>query len=326
MNLLILSPGRRVDIVQYFKKDLSKIGGRVYTADMSPYAPALYEGEKFFLLEKNFDALDKYIDDIIKICVENEVSYILTLIDPELVLLAENKEKFERSNITPIVSSKRLVDLTFDKYKFYQEFKNKLPLLPTYDNVKDVKIEVKKGTISYPIFAKINTGSGSAGIGKINNEKELDTYVGKDNYIFQPCVLEREYGCDIYFDMISKKIVSYFIKYKLNMRSGETDKAISVKNSKIEDIIKKLDSLDFLGPIDMDIFEDKDGNFYVNEINPRFGGGYPHAYNSGVNFMEKICNNIIGKANGEDFGAYKENLVMMKYNGTLFVAKDELAK
>ena len=42
--------------------------------------------------------------------------------------------------------------------------------------------------------------------------------------------------------------------------------------------------------------------------------------------MEKICNNIIGKTNNEDFGNYRENVVMMKYNGTLFLDKDGLAK
>jgi len=326
MNLLILSPGRRVDIVQYFKKEFKKIGGKVFTADMSIYAPALYEGDEYFLLKKDFDALDKYVEDIIEICLKNDISYVITLIDPELVLLAENRDKFEKNNIIPIVSSKEIVNLTFDKYEFYKNLKDDLPLLPTYNEISVVKEEIKSGRLAYPIFAKIANGSGSAGIGKINNELELDSYLGKDDYIFQPCVLYREYGCDIYFDMKTGKIVSYFIKHKLNMRSGETDKAISVKNKKIEEIIMKLDSMAFFGPIDMDVFEDIHGNFYVNEINPRFGGGYPHAYNSGVNFMEKICQNIIGKENRKDFGNYQENLVMMKFNGTMFLNKDNLAK
>ena len=39
MNIMILSPGRRVDIVQYFKAEIHKEGGKVFTVDMSPYAP-----------------------------------------------------------------------------------------------------------------------------------------------------------------------------------------------------------------------------------------------------------------------------------------------
>ena len=63
---------------------------------------------------------------------------------------------------------------------------------------------------------------------QIFNNKELEGYKEKKNYIFQPCVLNKEFGVDMYFDMVSGKIVSLFIKEKLNMRAGETDKAISL--------------------------------------------------------------------------------------------------
>ena len=46
--------------------------------------------------------------------------------------------------------------------------------------------------------------------------------------------------------------------------------------------------------IDIDIF-DVDGQYYISEVNPRFGGGYPHAYESGCNHMKLILNNLSGK-------------------------------
>lgn len=52
MNILILSPGRRVEVVEYFKEVFHRDGGLVYTLDMSPYAPALYFGDKYFCVEK----------------------------------------------------------------------------------------------------------------------------------------------------------------------------------------------------------------------------------------------------------------------------------
>ena len=38
MNILILSPGRRVEVVEYFKEVFHRDGGLVYTLDMSPYS------------------------------------------------------------------------------------------------------------------------------------------------------------------------------------------------------------------------------------------------------------------------------------------------
>ncbi|GAA0773253.1 hypothetical protein GCM10008908_21150 [Clostridium subterminale] len=59
----------------------------------------------------------------------------------------------------------------------------------------------------------------------------------------------------------------------------------------------KLQQINFRGPIDVDVFEDKDGNLYINEMNPGFGGGYPHAYSAGVNFIDMLVKNLNGKVN-----------------------------
>jgi carbamoyl-phosphate synthase large subunit len=69
----------------------------------------------------------------------------------------------------------------------------------------------------------------------------------------------------------------------------------------------------FRGQIDIDIFE-IDGEYYFSEVNPRFGGGYPHAYACGADHMSLIRNNLMGKANLKNIGCYDIDKVMMKYN------------
>lgn len=323
MNLMILSPGRRVEIVNYFKKEIHKTGGKVYTADMTEYAPALYVGDKHFILDKDFNNLDKYINDIISICKEFNINSVISLIDPELELLSNNIEKFLDNNITPIVSKKEVINNTFDKYNFYLNYENILNVVKTYNGYKDIKDAINKNEISFPIFVKLRNGSGSAGTGKINNEDELNYYKDKENYIFQPFIKYKEFGIDVYFDIISGKIVSLFMKDKIAMRSGETDKAVSVFR---EDVLKEIMKLEnicgFRGPIDVDIFEDGKGRLYVNEINPRFGGGYPHAYNCGVDFIKNIINNLNGVENKNQIGNYENGITMMKYNGIMFKKDD----
>lgn len=103
------------------------------------------------------------------------------------------------------------------------------------------------------------------------------------------------------------------------MRAGETDKAISYKSRKVLEEIKKISQIEGLyGPIDIDVFVDEKEEVYINEINPRFGGGHPHAYGCGVNFMDMILNNINNKENKPEFFNYKENILMLKYNGLFF--------
>ena len=101
------------------------------------------------------------------------------------------------------------------------------------------------------------------------------------------------------------------------MRAGETDKAVSFKDEKLFAFIKKfVMESGFKGQIDIDIF-DVNGEYYISEVNPRFGGGYPHAYESGANHMLLIVNNLRGVANESVIGQYREGTYMMKYNELL---------
>lgn len=76
------------------------------------------------------------------------------------------------------------------------------------------------------------------------------------------------------------------------MRAGETDKAVSFKDEKLMEVIKKFVSeAGYRGQIDIDVF-DVNGEYYISEVNPRFGGGYPHAYESGANHMRLIVNTL----------------------------------
>lgn len=98
------------------------------------------------------------------------------------------------------------------------------------------------------------------------------------------------------------------------MRAGETDKSVSFKDSALFSLIEKFVlEMGYRGQIDIDIF-DANGSYYISEVNPRFGGGYPHAYESGCDHMKLILNNLQGKTNKKNIGAYESNIYMMKYN------------
>ena len=126
----------------------------------------------------------------------------------------------------------------------------------------------------------------------------------------------QEIGADVYIDVISGKVVSIFTKKKIKMRAGETDKAVSFKDPKLFALIEKFVSeAGYRGQIDIDIFN-VEGEYYLSEVNPRFGGGYPHAYEAGCNHIKMIQNNLNGIINDECIGNYEENIYMMKYNET----------
>src|SRR5690606_16998858 len=118
----------------------------------------------------------------------------------------------------------------------------------------------------------------------------------------------------VYIDMITGETVSIFLKQKIKMRAGETDKSVSIKDDNLFGLIKEfVGKAGFRGIIDIDIFK-VNGEYYISEVNPRFGGGYPHAYECGINVPKLILNNLNGIINEKSIGEYYEGIYMMKYN------------
>ena len=82
---------------------------------------------------------------------------------------------------------------------------------------------------------------------------------------------------------------------------------------------------DFAGAIDMDFFF-RDGEYYLSEINPRFGGAYLHAYGAGVDFFKLIINNINGVTNEVRIGDYDEGVLMLMYDDVVITKEVDLLR
>lgn len=313
MNILILSAGTRNKIVQYFKNEIGN-SGKVIATDMSELAPAIYEADKFYIVPAMSDP--KYLDIILDICKKEKVDALFTLIDPEISLIAKNKTRFLDIGTIPLVSEYEQVELAFDKYKMFCYLKeNGFKTAKSYVDKNEFYTDLNEGKINFPVFVKPVKGSASINISKVNSKKEIDLLFDLyDNLIIQEFLNGQEIGADVYIDPISKKVVSIFTKEKIKMRAGETDKARSFKDKELFELISRLiEKIGYEYMIDMDIF--KIGNdYYISEINPRFGGGYPHAYESGVKFTKFVINSINNVENQNHIGEYEENIYMMKYN------------
>lgn len=188
----------------------------------------------------------------------------------------------------------------------------------------DFKNAREKGDIDFPVFIKPIYGSASLGIQKVESIEELSIVfqLSKQALMIQENMNGKEFGVDCYIDLNTGHLVEIFIKEKLKMRAGETDKAVSVKNYSILSLVEKFveNSEGFFGPIDIDIFE-KDGKYYLSEVNPRFGGGYPHAYECGVDFTKYIIQNIKGEITRAKNLDYSSNVFMLKYNEVKIIKK-----
>lgn len=318
MNILILSVGTRNKIVQYFKRSLSG-NGLVIATDMSELAPALYEADKYYVVPPM--NAPNYLDTIYDICKENKVSGVLSLIDPELSLLAAHEDDFKALGTTVIGSSYELCEMSLDKYAMYQWLSSHgYKCAKSWVDKEAFFSAIDQGEATYPVFVKPAKGSASISITKVYDKETVNVlFAHEDGLMIQEFLDGQEIGADVYIDMITKEVVSIFTKKKIKMRAGETDKAVSFKNEKLFKYIEEFVlEAGYTGQIDIDLFV-VDGDYYISEVNPRFGGGYSHAYEAGCNHMTLIKNNLCGITNGSSFGKYDAGIYMMKYNDILII-------
>lgn len=309
MNILILSCGTRNKLVSYFKEN--KYFEKVVVTDCSEQAPALYEADKYYIVPRMNE--EGYLECLIDICKKEDIKTVLPLQEEELLLIALNKKLFEEQGIIPIVSDYEKVLLCKDKFllnKWLEEHAiNAVPTVLATDYLKNA-VERED------IYVKPRLGAGSVNTMPVHSKRLLEALVedAAEDLIVQPSIIGKEYGVDIYVDIISREVIACFCKEKLRMRAGETEKSVSVKNEQIKELVMKaVKALGLVGPLDVDVME-WNGEYYILEINPRFGGGYPHAYACGVSFPDYIACNGKGERNASSIDAYAENTLAMKYS------------
>lgn len=322
MNILILAAGTRNKIVQYFRKTFDGIGTVVAT-DASELSPAIYDADKYYVVPTINEP--RYIEVILDICRKEKIDGVLSLIDPELSLLAANLQRFKELRTTVIGSSYELCEMALDKMRMYRWLvAHNYKCARSWKDKEEFYKEVDAGKVSYPVFVKPYRGSASISISKVYDKETVDLlFAHEDDLMIQEFLNGQEIGADVYIDMVSGEVVSIFTKKKIKMRAGETDKAVSFKDPALFILIERFVlEAGYRGQVDIDIF-DINGQYFISEVNPRFGGGYPHAYECGCDHMKLILNNLQGVANEKCVGAYNEGIYMMKYNEVKIVEKQE---
>lgn len=290
--------------------------------DMSPNAPALYEADRQYLVPRI--TAEGYVDRILDICRKEQITGVFSLIDPELSLLAREEKKFRELGVTIIGSSYELCERTLDKWEMYQWLVGHgYACARSYVDRDAFREDVEKGAVAFPVFVKPVRGSASIAISTAEDQETVDLLLDhSQGLLIQEYLKGQEIGVDCYIDLLSGELISIFCKKKLVMRAGETDKSVSFQDPKLFELVTRfVKESGFRGQIDIDVF-DCGGTYYISEVNPRFGGGYPHAYEAGVNHMKYIVRNLEGKENIPEIGNYEEGLVMMKYSEIMMRRED----
>ena len=323
MNVLFTAIGRRVELIEHFKKHYKVVG-----VDTRELASAKYFVDTFYKVPKWNDK--EYIDTLLNICKKENIDILIPLYEKEFILLCENRERFNKTGTTLILSDKKIIEICNDKWESHRFFvDNDIDTPLTYRKgdcyPESARINLThEGSSEFPLIIKPIDGAGSQNVFKINNEKELNFFIEYvENPIIQEYIEGIEYTIDVLCDL-DGNVISIVPRERLEVRAGEVSKGRTVRNKKIiEKTLELCNKLKIdentkpIGPLTIQCIIDLDNNIKFIEVNPRFGGGVPLTFKSGVNYAEYLGEMVKGEIISPIIGEFKE-IVMLRYDEAIY--------
>lgn len=293
MKILFTGVGRRIELIKAFRSAALILNKelKIYGAEMTDTAPAL----AFCDYTRKVPAMRDpgYIGSLLEICKADGIDLIIPTIDTDLLVLSENKSRFEEAGTAVMISSPDMIKICRDKNltgSFFRECGLSAPV-----SVNDYT-QYNGG---FPAFIKPKDGSSSVNAFRANNEEELGLYASKiGDYVIQPFVGGREFTIDILCDREGAPL-SIVPRERLQVRAGEVLKTrIAMDAVMIKEAEAICRSFRPCGPITVQLIQDGNGVNHYIEINPRFGGGAPLSMKAGSGSAIAVLKMYDGDAPG----------------------------
>ncbi|MBR0575577.1 ATP-grasp domain-containing protein [Proteiniclasticum sp. BAD-10] len=315
INILILSAGRRVELVRSFQNAAKRLSikSNIVAGDCSETAPAIYFADRKAILPRINE--ENYIEEIINVCNRENISLVIPTIDTDLLLLSEERERIEsESGAVVLIASTEVISICRDKIntqKFLEENGFKIPKMYSEE-------ELDSGKLEFPLFIKPKSGSSSINTFKVNNLEELATY---RSLVKEPIVQNfmegKEFTVDVFLDF-DGNLITVVPRLRMATRSGEISKGKIIRDREIiEDIKRLVKVLKPIGHITVQLMKTNKGIEYI-EINPRFGGGAPMSIQSGADSCENLYRLLMGQ-NLEYNENYRDNIMFFRFDNSICV-------
>lgn len=315
INLLFTSVGRRVELVEAFRKAAAQTNIKlvIYGVDISFNAPALYYCDKKIQICRIYDK--QYIPELLSMCREYAIDAIIPTIDTDLLLLSEHKKEFEKLGTKVYISEIDKIKICRDKHNtgdFFQKCGLRAP--KAYRDIADYPN-------LYPAFIKPSDGSSSINAYKVDNRDDLQQYASHiRDYIVQPYIRGKEYTIDIFCNYDGTPV--YITpRERIAVRSGEVLQTRIIQDENMIAEMKKLiREFHPCGQITVQMIRENVTNIdYYIEINPRFGGGAPLSIKAGADSSKALLMDVAGNSMGYEEYAAMDGAIYSRFDQSICI-------
>ena len=307
--VLFTCAGQRVDIVTAFKR----AGARTLATDVNPLAPALYHADEHAFVPRVTDP--GYVAALRALVEAQDIALIVPLTDLDHGVLARARD--ELGGALVLLPAPEIVDALADKWLAHQLFVDRgIGSPPTW------LPGALPDELEFPVLVKARRGFGSRGIYRCADRAELDfflRYTDHDSMVQAACAGE-EFSIDVFCDL-DGRCLNAVPRTMIESKGGESIKGRTIRDAELIEVGRHVsETLELVGPANIQCFREPDGSHRVTDINPRFGGAFPLPTAAGSRYPELALALAAGERPEPRLGDFREGLVMTRFFSELVLS------
>lgn len=303
-NILFLGGGKRVSLAHHLKEAALARGFQpaVFSYELTRTLPIAEEAT--ILIGRRWND-PELMNDLIRTIRQNHISMVLPFVDPAIEVAALLAEKHLPGVYIPCPGA-GICRIMFDKIQSDDWFAAQgIPRPERYTNLQEIK---------YPAILKPRNGSASKGICVIHSQSELEAIKKPEDYLIQHYIADRnEYTVDCFVDS-NGKIMSIVPRERLEVAGGEVTVSKTIRDETCIRLSRQLlEKGELRGPITIQFIRDqKTGETFIMEVNPRLGGGVIASICAGSGILYTMVDECVGNS-PQPTDEWKENTLMTRY-------------
>ena len=274
-----------------FLKFLSENKFKIIGTDITSLSIGKFYVDNFYEVPKA-DQVEAVIKKYLTICENENAKWIISGPETEVLVLIREKTQFENIGVHILHPDYATLEIITDKLNLYKFFKKKGINMPfSCDLQKDETTSLKGKVVLKPKQGRGSTGIYFTGAQQLGIYKKI---IPVENYIAQEFIEGEEYTVDVLYDL-EGNILNIVPRKRLKIDSGVSVIGETVKDEKLLELIVELSShLKFVGGNCFKFIKSTSKEYFLTDINPRFGGGSILALKASESFRKNLCNLLNG--------------------------------
>jgi carbamoyl-phosphate synthase large subunit len=240
------------------------------------------------------DQIEAVVTKYCKIIEVEGVSWLISGPESEVLVLARYSEVFARMGAVVFHPPLDTLSIIVDKWEAFEFFSKAGVLMP------QTFLVGQESSLRDKVVFKPRLGRGSDGV-FVGLGKKVDFYrrlYGGSEYLEQAFIGGEEFTVDVLADM-DGGVLNLVARRRVQTDSGISVVAETVYDQKLIDISLKICSLlKFCGGNCFQFIKDQNDEYYLTDINPRFGGGSILSLIASDTFRSNLVSLLQGRRDG----------------------------